>query len=418
MVEIENIDLIIDWESDFSAKLNYEKEKLPYVINLIDELRANENAHSRILFKLLEYPNNNGYIMLESFFEFLGEPFSQLKISKPVITAEYNRIDVRIRDEEYSVIIENKIHAATDQENQISKYIDNEIKYQYEEKDIYVLYLTSEGGSPSEGSITLKRRKDFGERYQEISYRYQILEWLNHGVIPLVEELKKEDPSKVFLLESAVIQYKNHIEGLFNMRESEKEMGKEMVAYVQDKLQLGKEEGSAQKFNRIMEFENYIKNLNKTLLCTKKNILFDMLKDLSSEILDLKINGISKIELSGRYGEKDSMLIFKPKGWKEKYSIIIGFEKKLSYITSGIFCFWDEYPDGPPPSLYGELSEVLEPSRKNKTYQYWPYWNYMDIDNDIDSFYNALDSGKFKKYITDTVEWITQNTKRVKELYG
>ena len=40
--------------NEFNEIFTKEEEKLPYHINLIDELHANENAHSRILGKLLQ----------------------------------------------------------------------------------------------------------------------------------------------------------------------------------------------------------------------------------------------------------------------------------------------------------------------------------------------------------------------------
>ena len=47
--------------------VNAKKKNLPYNINVIDELHANENAHSRILQKLLQYQDGfYRYRILES----------------------------------------------------------------------------------------------------------------------------------------------------------------------------------------------------------------------------------------------------------------------------------------------------------------------------------------------------------------
>jgi hypothetical protein len=52
-----------------------EKEKLiknaPYHLNIIDELHANENSHSRILVKILQYQGNNRHVNLDSY-DFTG----------------------------------------------------------------------------------------------------------------------------------------------------------------------------------------------------------------------------------------------------------------------------------------------------------------------------------------------------------
>ena len=57
---------------EFIKKFVIAKEKnrtlLQYNLNLIDELHANENAHTRILLKLLEFELNRKKVILEEFF--------------------------------------------------------------------------------------------------------------------------------------------------------------------------------------------------------------------------------------------------------------------------------------------------------------------------------------------------------------
>ena len=68
------------------------KQKLPYNINVIDELHANENAHSRILCKLLQYQDIEGrYRILESLLHYISsnkQEFSRISFDKPEITQE------------------------------------------------------------------------------------------------------------------------------------------------------------------------------------------------------------------------------------------------------------------------------------------------------------------------------------------
>ena len=55
--------------TDFFNKLN---QNQPYNINIIDELHANENAHSRIMGKLLAYCNSTGeYSILKSILNYI-----------------------------------------------------------------------------------------------------------------------------------------------------------------------------------------------------------------------------------------------------------------------------------------------------------------------------------------------------------
>ena len=64
------IDNLINLKEDF-IKLRIEKNsKLPHQINLIDELHANENAHSRIFLKILCFKENNRYPLFELFLNF------------------------------------------------------------------------------------------------------------------------------------------------------------------------------------------------------------------------------------------------------------------------------------------------------------------------------------------------------------
>ena len=96
--------------------VNAKKKNLPYNINVIDELHANENAHSRILRKLLQYQDSfNRYRILESLIHYISllegkTEFANIKIQAPTITQETERIDLWVRDTKtkYSIIFENK----------------------------------------------------------------------------------------------------------------------------------------------------------------------------------------------------------------------------------------------------------------------------------------------------------------------
>ena len=49
---------IFEFIKNFTAKKKKNASLLQYNLNLIDELHANENAHTRILLKLLDYESN------------------------------------------------------------------------------------------------------------------------------------------------------------------------------------------------------------------------------------------------------------------------------------------------------------------------------------------------------------------------
>ncbi len=141
---------VFDLIRKFDEKYLQERAKLPFHINILDELHANENAHSRIFLKILSYRENDNYPFLNNLFQFLGGDFKVLNICKPIFTAEKHRIDMLIKDKQgkYALIVENKIHGAIDQQKQISNYISQIKDSGFNENQIYVLYLTKSGGSP------------------------------------------------------------------------------------------------------------------------------------------------------------------------------------------------------------------------------------------------------------------------------
>ena len=59
-MENKQIDDLIKLINGFNKRYKELESRLPYHINVIDELHINENAHSRILCKLLLYQTANG----------------------------------------------------------------------------------------------------------------------------------------------------------------------------------------------------------------------------------------------------------------------------------------------------------------------------------------------------------------------
>lgn len=126
---------VFAFSDEFAKRLKAERTKLPYQLNLLDELRPNENCHSRILWKLLQYKNSKGtYEIYGSLLHYItnrkqphlehNEELGKISIEVPVMTQETERIDLWIRDKRYAIILENKINNALDQEAQLARYID------------------------------------------------------------------------------------------------------------------------------------------------------------------------------------------------------------------------------------------------------------------------------------------------------
>lgn len=132
-----------------------EEKKIPYQLNIIDELHINENGHSRVLCKLLNYRdlNNNTPVYLLSLLKYIKEKYgstnndwAKLSISNNcIITQEKKRIDLWVTDKNkntgYAIIIENKIYDANDQDNQIARYIETTLNEGFEDDHIFVIYF-------------------------------------------------------------------------------------------------------------------------------------------------------------------------------------------------------------------------------------------------------------------------------------
>jgi transcriptional regulator of heat shock response len=152
-------------------------EACTHQFNLLDELHANENAHTRILVRLLQIPS-----LLHSFLMYLKESFAeqaQFDIPDQLYPSDVSEfsdyIDAKIETKNFCIIIENKINNAVDQDRQIERYV-SAVKSQ--NKNICVLYLTLDGTKdPTSNSI--------GESdvpVIKINYKKHILNWLENKI--------------------------------------------------------------------------------------------------------------------------------------------------------------------------------------------------------------------------------------------
>ena len=239
-----------DWAlGEFKEILKKERQKLPFHINLLEFFRTDENANSRILKGLLE-----NHEILQSLFEFIGGNFAKLKVIEPQVFNEYptkdkGRIDIFIKDVDYSIIIENKINGAKDRDKQIARYIDN-TELSKSEGKIYVIYCTRYSDIPCDKSWGNKKEK-YKNRFFNLTYRYHILPWLETIVLP---EVKNKD---VFL-KSYIEQYIDYLQGLFNQRKFENDMNASMKNLIKNKIK------TIDK-NTIRECINVVEKLNDYL---------------------------------------------------------------------------------------------------------------------------------------------------------
>ena len=125
-------DCILETSRNIKKERKRLRSMLPYHINVIDELHINENAHSRILTKLLQFRDAEGrYVILDTLLEYIKRrstagDFENLSFISPSITQEKGRIDLWVQDNKSknALIIENKIYHAPEQRKQLYRYIE------------------------------------------------------------------------------------------------------------------------------------------------------------------------------------------------------------------------------------------------------------------------------------------------------
>lgn len=199
-----------------------------YNANIITELHANENAHSRILRMFLQYDDGKKeYPILRKFLEIpkVKKIFGNKGFKNPVFSNEQERIDVLIEEPgSFAVIVENKIKGATDQERQLERYIESVNGHDVPYDNIYAIYLTDSGDKEvSDVSFTDVAKKYLGYndendigRFVPMNYRYDILPWLEKEVLPNC--IEKEE-----LLISALKQYIDYLKCMFGIIENEEQ---------------------------------------------------------------------------------------------------------------------------------------------------------------------------------------------------
>lgn len=234
-------------------------DKLPYHINIIDELRDVENAHSRILRGLFKQKSNGRYEILESFINDLLPDFN-ISVKTPIVTDEKYRIDLLVREEgKYAIIFENKINNAGFQDRQIGRYIDLVKSLGYNDKQIFIVYLppTNDKEIPDDCWLQSNKEESYKESYSErsatITFKDDIIRWLEFNVLP---NCKVKD----IYIQSTVIQYIDHLKGRFDVRENNKIMNEELQNYIKEELQFG--DSPEHNFNITIQ---KIREINKAL---------------------------------------------------------------------------------------------------------------------------------------------------------
>ena len=255
---------------DFQNTYEREEKLLPYHFNVIDELHANENAHSRILQKILLYKHKNEYPFLHSFLDTFLTDVKNIK--EPLITQNQEYIDLLIEDRksDFACIIENKIHWATDQSEQIARYIKTVINHG--KKNIFVIYLTSDGNKQvSDDSFTDEAKKILGYKDENSAGQFLSLNYREHVLPWLKEEVLNNCAYKDQKMITGIVQYIDHLEGIFNIREDKKKMNEALIDNIRKNFNImGATVNDYERFveckNLLNEFQTELDNLKQKML--------------------------------------------------------------------------------------------------------------------------------------------------------
>lgn len=379
---------------DFSIEYQLEHDALPYHFNIVDELHINENAHTRILMKLLQYNKGKQFPILNLFLKLFSESTGEtIEIHKPQLFIGKDFIDGLIKDfGRYAIIIENKIYGAPDQENQIERYINTLEKEGYKSESIYVVYLTIDGTKVAcDYSFTAKARRKLGfksdveaGRYVQINYEKYILPWLKE-ISPLYVHEE--------YLYSGIFQYIDFIEGILEIRKEDKPMKEKLNKYLEEKLELN-EHNSIDNYQIITEeiklaekFVEYMQDIQEsyiTEICSKH--LLPSIKKFSVK------NGF-EIEIDNcTFQKKSIILILTNPSWK-KSRLIFQTAGQVNYFG---LCYYQK--DKPFAKKTQEFF-----SKEYKASGYFAAWKYAtngfrDMNDD---FWLKVSNGDLSRYIID-----------------
>ena len=386
-MEITDFEKLLDFSEEFKKKKIAEEKKLPFHVNVIEELHINENGHSRVLTKLLQYRNEQKqYVILQSLLDYVSDispEFNQIKIDKPDITQEKKRIDLWVRDTDYALIFENKVYNADDKEAQICRYIE-ETKKKYEEEQIFIIYLSRDGKEPDPQSWG-KYKESFDSRYVNLSFKNDILPWLRDGILSKFNNNDKEK-----YLQSAILQYIDFLEGeqMFRTNSIYTDMNKNLETLINEWMNLQSCKNEAEQFKHL---SGYINNFNDIVIQMKQKRKKILEKQALEWRKEIKKNFPQVKEFYDLKNEDCFGLCVNKKCSHKNVLLSIGYEDNNENDWIGKLYCQVQYEDNSP--LKKELKEQISELNENhgdKTKEIWKYYK-DDFEGVFDCFKDVLE---------------------------
>lgn len=194
----------------------FEPKTTPMPFNVLDEMHANENAHTRILARLLQEPE-----VCKSFIEYVAArrsdlapallPYSEKDFS---VSCQTGYVDIRITYGDKLIIIENKVKDAIDQDAQIDRYVRQGLLTN-RAANIFVIYLTKDGVKTvsdysfkeTKGILGYESEGNPG-RFISLNYAQHIVDWLSNNLRFSIAESRVQ-----LYLQSGILQYLHYLKG-------------------------------------------------------------------------------------------------------------------------------------------------------------------------------------------------------------
>ena len=254
----------------------------PPVFNVLEatgKLHLEARMHTPIIAYLLDPSarHRQEKRFLKLFIEEVG--LSDFSYKNSWVEKESRNIDILIRNDSQIIIIENKIYA-DDGENQLNNYY-QEMKKDFDDDNIEVIYLTLNGHKPSEQSIKgIPKEK----KIKNISYHKHIANWLDK----CVKEMVYSPPVR-----EGLIQYREAVKILLGEDEvsmERQELAKEMKEklngdFIDTTLMMSIVEIN-QKLTVLKFVETLQEKLSEEYKCTPQYVSReDFLKKTSTKIL-------------------------------------------------------------------------------------------------------------------------------------
>ena len=325
---------------------------------------------------------------------------SSVVFKTPYFANEQERIDVLIEEpRSFAIIIENKIKGATDQHEQLERYIESVKKHDVPFDNIYAIYLTDNGEKiAGECSLTEKSKKilnyndesDMG-RFIPLNYRYDILPWLEKDVLPNC--VPEED-----LLISALKQYINHLKCMFGIIENE-EQKILIMERLKEELDINGED--------IVALDKYLKTIEE-LECLKnrvveqknglvENWVEEHIKKPFGEYLEAK-DSVYSLEVRFDSFERFDIAVHS-KEWEKFYFLV----QKMGGMYYGIY---NKEKSNPYKVKDGTFSGYT-------TVPWWPAYktDYSPAQSGESDFWKQVQNRTFVNHLKDMFEEVFENIK-------